>query len=722
MKFLTKLIITIVGLTSVSVPIAMGGTYKLESNQNSETLNEETNEVYTLTQGDTTLKVNKDTLYFEVTKGNSTWNSGKVLETDEDITNSRRAFIESPLTVYFLTSNGGESSFSIFDSRHEDTTRVSFHEENDGFSADLRIRDGNNANLSLEINLTLNVKITDDGLNIYITDLEENLEATNRLSRLVIYPGFDASYGLVDGYALIPDGSGAIINYNEPTNARSALSLTTYDSDIGVRNNGRTSTTSNVLTLPMYAVNNLNSSYMVTIESGSEYSSLNSKVATMSDNYNLNYFSFTYREIFYRYFGISDSTRRPEPQENANQFLPNLTYHLYDDKLTYSEFAKEYQDYLLTNNLLNKASELESSLRLEFLMSESKPSMFGREVIAMTDTNFVKEVCEELKDEVNVDVSLLGASKGGYTNSYPNNFPLEKKTGSEGDYKDLISYLNSFGIETNFIVDYIRAFSDSSISDKDLAMNMSEKYIESNDIHPGSELIFNHLTLNKTKDKINGDLGLINELNTSGLDFTSIGNTLYSSYHNQVFSRTEAIKVYQDILSSLDLNVNLRKPNLYMYNYFNDYLETPISNSGFLIETSSIPFIPMVLSGYKNMYSSALNLNYLGTNQILNLIDYNVNPTYLLTKESAIELFQTSSEYIFSSMYSDWKEEIINSITLVNDILKEVSGANFINREEISNNVYKNTYSNNKEIIVNYSDNDFTYNGITIESSSAEVF
>ena len=73
-------------------------------------------------------------------------------------------------------------------------------------------------------------------------------------------------------------------------------------------------------------------------------------------------------------------------------------------------------------------------------------------------------------------------------------------------------------------------------------------------------------------------------------------------------------------------------------------------------------------------------------------------------------------------MYSDWKEEIINSITLVNDILKEVSGANFINREEISNNVYKNTYSNNKEIIVNYSDNDFTYNGITIESSSAEVF
>ena len=60
MKFLTKLIITIVGLTSVSVPIAMGGTYKLESNQNSETLNEETNEVYTLTQGDTTLKVNRN--------------------------------------------------------------------------------------------------------------------------------------------------------------------------------------------------------------------------------------------------------------------------------------------------------------------------------------------------------------------------------------------------------------------------------------------------------------------------------------------------------------------------------------------------------------------------------------------------------------------------------------------------------------------------------------
>lgn len=724
MKFLVKLFLAATAVTSVSVPIAIEASKNSAAKEN-QNVTREIENPYVVSSNGYTLNVDPETLYFEVSKGDQVWNSGAVNPDDDNLRDARESFIVSPITIGFMTSNGSENYFSMFDRQHRNLTEITFNEEETGFSADIQLLDGNARNRRLDVTLTLHVNIVEDGLNIYVDNIVENTETTNRLSYLNIYPGFEASYGLIDGYALIPDGSGALIDYSVPTNATRLLTLTTYDADSGIRKTSRKSTSSDIYSLPMYGLNNGNKSTLVTLESGAEYSSFNSKSAGITDDYNLNYFTFIFREIYHRFSGISESSFSIVPMENAKEFIPSLTYHLYDEKLSYGSFAQKYRDYLLDNNLLTAAQDLESNLRLEFMMSESKSALFGREVVVMSDVNFVKDVVNELVDTQNMklDVSMLGYKSGGMTNSYPNNFPVEGRTGGENGYRDLGSYLEGKNIDYTFSADYVRSFEESGISNYDLAMNMSEKYIEISDYHPGNELVFNLLTLNKTRDLINDDVDYIKGINGKGVDFLSIGNSLYSSNYNQVFTRTDAVKFYQDTLNNLDYEVNLRKPNLYLYNNFTNYLEAPTSNSGFLMETESIPFLSMVLSGYKNLYSSALNLNYLGQSQILGLIDYNINPTYLVTEESAINLFQTSSEYIFSSMYSDWKEEIINTYQMVNSVLREVSGAEFLSRTKIEgHNAYANTYNNNKTIVVNYENSPVSYEGHEVAALSSEVF
>ena len=673
---------------------------------------------YTMDNGDYTLKLDRYNLSFEITKNSKTWSSGKVDPSDNKITSLREAFLQSPATIYF---NGGESYFSIFDSNHRETTTIRFSASGDTLKARIGVLDGRRTSPNLSMNFTINYQLVDDGLIISVSDISENEEGKNKFSKLAIYPGFGMSYLQNDGYFLIPDGSGALIDLSTPSHARSPLQLRTYGKDMGVATDTRTIYSGEQLSMPMYAIADNEKTLMSTIEGGQEFSELNSKVAGMSDSYNASWWTFHFKEMTYQYMGISESSRKPVLQENMNEFTPIIHYHLYDEAMEYYDIAAKYQEYLLNNQLLNNDRYGNAKLRLEFLMSENKKALFGNEVFKMTSANFIENKMKELNELGNdFTVSLKGYSEGGYTNSYPNTFPIEGRTGSSGDYKELGKYLKDNDMSLNFNVDLLRSFSGNS---NKLAMNMSQKLISSNDYVNGTNVKFYRQTPNSAVNLLNKYEANVDKYNASGFDFTSIGSDLYSTYYHEKNSRTDSINKLTNAIKEFNYQKNMRKPNLYMYPYFNNYLDTPTSSSAYMIETSSVPFLQMVLSGYKSFYSTPINLNYLGEKQLLELIDYNTSPSYLLTEEDTMKLIDSpASSYIYSSVYDVWENDIKNSYDKVISVLKQVEGQRFISRIELSPKVYKNTYENGKVIIINYSSNPYSYSLKEVLPLSYEVF
>ena len=716
MKILHKLLL----LTALALPVgASAGIAAYQINKNNKSVQSDIHQdgdYYVMESSDYTFKIDAFDLSFTIQKGEKIWNSGKVEETDEEITGLRKAFLTNPVTIYSYNSSGGESNFSIFDTNHKATTTVVVSPRSNKITAKVSVLDGKRATPTLKMSFNINYALIEDGLSISITDINEDEGNKNTLSKMAIYPGFGMSYQLNDGYFLIPDGSGALIDLSTKTHAQSSMQLTTYGKDFGIAANNRTYYSPEQLSMPMYAICDSTKAMMTTVESGQEYSELNASVYGVSDNYNVSYFRFNFKEITYQYLGLSESNRRSVPQEKRNDFEPELHYHLYDEKLEYYDVAKKYQSYLFDNKLLSKDKYSDTSLRLEFLMQENKKALFGKETIHMTSTDFIKDKVQSLLDVGNdFSVTLRGYTSGGFGGSYPYSFS------STPSYKDLGEYLGEHNVDLNFNVDVVRSFSDNH--GNKLAMNMSQKLISTADYVNGTGESFYRVNPNESANLVKEYEKKITNNHGTGFDFTSLGFDLFSTYYHEENTRTSSIGVYQSALNDVAIKKNMRKPNLYMFPYFNNYLDAPTSSSGYVLETESIPFLAMVLSGYKSFYSSPINLNYLGEKQLLQLIDYNVCPSFLLTEKDTTKLIDSpASSYIYSSVYDVWENDIINSYHKVIDVLKQVEGSCFIKREMLSKQVYKNTYENGKSIVINYSSEPVTVEGREVKAMSSEVF
>jgi hypothetical protein len=103
------------------------------------------------------------------------------------------------------------------------------------------------------------------------------------------------------------------------------------------------------------------------------------------------------------------------------------------------------------------------------------------------------------------------------------------------------------------------------------------------------------------------------------------------------------------------------------------------------------------------------------------MVDYNVYPSFLLTKESSAKLDDTALQYIYCSQYDNLEEAVNVYYNFVNESLKQVAGQSIENREIVSEGVSKVTYSNGKTIYVNYTNVDVTVDGIEVPKKGHKV-
>lgn len=734
-----KLVVKILLLGAIALPVGTSAViYSIEhKNDNNDVMRDpdihNDGDYIVMSDYGYELKLDRYNLGFEITKGGKTWKSGQLdpSELDDEgygtITSGyMEAFFKSPITIYY---GDGDTYYSIVDETsltylYVRTKSFSFETSNNEIVAKVNTGYGKKATeLSVSISFNIHYQILEDGLRIYLSDIVEG-EATNKVTKIAIYPGFGMSYMQNDEKFLIPDGSGAIIDLSKPSSAKKALTLKVYGEDIGLGFSTRTYYSSEQLSMPMYAAYDNEKALITTIYEGEEHADLYARTSSNSHEvnnmYNYIHYIFALRDSYPQYYGVGEKDYTNIIHENIYDYHPGIEYHLYDESLEYYDIAKKYQEYLVNNGLLIKSTNLDNRLRLEFLMAENKKALFGNELVKMTSVSYIKDKMEELKEVGNeFSVSLRGYTQGGFNGSYPYTFPIESQTGSAGQYKDLATSLSNRNIDVNYNVDLVRSFK------KDLkknALNESQKIISSKDYVNGTRIDFYRINPNETVNLINKYDNQLSSNHGTGLDFTSIGYELFSTYFRERNTREQAREKYISAMKEFTHLRNVRKPNQYMYQAFDRYLDTPTSSSNFIIENESIPFLQMVLSGYKTFASSPINLNYLGEKQLLELVDYNVSPSFLLTEKDTMNLIDSpASSYIYSSVYDVWKNDIINSYNKVINVLNQVNGQEFIKREVIDNNIIKNTYEN-KCIVINYSSNPYVYQGTEIAPLSSGVF
>lgn len=579
----------------------------------------------------------------------------------------------------------------------------------------------------LEMDLTL---AEDGGLHLSIPfrsiveSKKDETEAKNRYQLVYVMPylALGDSYGLPaeKSFLFVPDGCGAIADLSKQTLASTEYDHRVYGEDLGMQgNNGvlriASSSPEKEIKMPTFGLAYPDQAGVsAIIEGGAPYADIYASLAGMSTNYNFACARFNYREEYYRYVDRAGN--------GTNDFLDDpytydasLTYHFLAKGATLGMMADCYRSYLKKNSLLPTSEEKEASLRLEYLVSESKATMFGDSEVTMTSANDVNAALADLSltDLGKPNLAFLGYQKGGWSQSDYSRFAYASAL-KEGNYRSFAEKANA----VSFDFDYALPRSSSKgYGDGNLAMSISNQGIYSYDplTYASSASTKERVLLNlaKTTDKFNCDATALKTISNASFSLKDFGTTLFSSHYGYLADRAKVASDYESLLTKGGIKTDLGMPNAYLLKQAQSIIETDVESSSYYFAPYSVPFYTMVLSGSTSFYSKPLNLNFDG-DTALRLIEHDVNPSFLLTGADSISLYQTSSSYLFSSEYSSWKDKIIALATKVKSALDPFRGVHMKNYARLADGVSVSLYSNGKSLYVNHTGNDFVTGSLSI--------
>jgi len=645
------------------------------------------------------------------------WHSGldEPIEGDR-LNTSWRAFARGGLSIEYFDRRGSNTRVSIDNSTH--TLNVTQIEQ--GISAILTFDD-------FGITVEMRLLLEEEGIRVEIpadSIREDNEEF--RLSRVYVFPFLGATRGgTVPGYMFLPDGVGSLVHYADTTPARNMFYGRYYGADLGMI--GRRLYSDEIvapipISYPVFGAvhGEGENAFISVVENGASYGEVQMHPSGIITNFNFIYNAFIYNQTYFQATNRSgDGVTTIQRQTNHFDAVVHYRF-LTGDEADYVGMAHSYRQYLLDNNLLrhNEFTNSDIGIRLEFLGGDKEKVMAWHEFISMTTVEQVNEVLDGLQLP-NTEVIYYGWQPLGASSMHPLSFRIENNLGSLDDIRNLADRVHADG--GNFSLYYnpqAAIFAESGYSSRsDLAMAITNTAIGE-----FQRDAFEFFTINALENRHTRFTNNLQGQLDTGLALDSIGWTLYSDFRDSSrMNRQESLIAYQELLSETDFRLTFYRPNDYFYGIAESYYDMPLSDNGYIFSTETVPFLPIVLSGHIPYYGSALNFSSNLQVDLLRHVEYGIYSSYFLTYEPTSEIINTDSWWIYTSSYEQWGDQVRDSYAWMNDLLAPVAGQEIIDHQQLASDVYMTTYANNRQIIVNYSEQSFTYENAVIAAQDAIV-
>ena len=616
-----------------------------------------------------------------------------------------------------------------------------------------RLSDANHWALDIEFDtidvaLRVHAYFSEKGVEFEIMPEEVTGEDIKMVNKIIIAPFLDAQGGKIipydsedgydnankidkpanDGYIFIPDGPGALIRFKKNDVVISSYTSYAYGRDVTSSMKSDTYESSYLtpkqMTLPLFGISigdDTEAAFIAYATSGDEYLNVTAMPYNNKTWYNFAYASFIVNETFWQNLTASNTgegfTTTRETVEVQNY---KIQYHfLAGDGSTdglpasYVGMALAYKSYLEENGLenLKDSQAQEIPLRLDFLMSDVKKDLFGYEDVVVTSLEDVEDIYGYYNDQglSNINTGLIGYRSGGVTAGRIGDSSISSSIGGKAGMKSLLETASSYGYDVSLSTDYayITELQFNSLFNPSPAKHISGQYFSYTINNYQTIDTFNLLRTDKALDWINSDVSYAEKLDMSSITIDGISNTLFSEYKRELTRFANKTNIIDGFNEIDELKINAVNPNAYLLTYVDRYLEAPIYSSHFLIETDTVPFLQLVLASNMEMYASYGNFNITTENDVLRMIDYNVYPSFILTKEPSYYLVDTNSFIYYSTQFDFYQEEIVEVYDKINAALKEVQNADWIGRTVIADGVIRNNYSNGVQIYINYNNTDF---------------
>ena len=552
------------------------------------------------------------------------------------------------------------------------------------------------------------------------------------MSYVSVLPYFGAAGTEQEGYMLLPEGGGALIDYNNGKLSQSAYYANLYGWDYATERKEVISETRNAF--PVFGMGQPDGSFICVIEGASSYAGINADIAGRFNNYNFVYAK--YNVIHYDRFNVSNRTA---------QLLYMYEKQIPDDTVVQRYFFTEGDNYVDMANIYGKYLRRDPELRYESASADvpvnvelvgaidKKVPKLGvpvKTVLPMTTFEQADAIISELLEEgiKDLNVRMTGWANGGVRQKVLTGVHTLNELGGDSGMKKLIASAKDKGI--NLFFDGISCFAyDSGLLEGFLPFSNAARFTTRE-----QAILYNYSTVTYRQSDwqdvyylVRPDYAqkcadnLINALkdrDAAGVAFRDIGNLLSADYYMQNTVTREQVKemnvqTLRDAVAK-GLKISIKEGNNYAIPYADMITDMNLTGNTYAIIDHRIPFYQIALHGMKDYTGESINLAGDYQTALLECAEYGAGLNFTFMKEDTSVLRDSMYSCYRAASYDRWKDIVTPMIRRYQTEMAGLNRQTIVDHKQLAEEVSETTYADGTKVYVNYSSLDYRGNGVTI--------
>lgn len=614
-------------------------------------------------------------------------NSGRIWWSNPinaDISGARSAQLQELKTA--LTIKSGEPAARR---TRDERGRAKFKKISGGIEAEY---DFSNAETKVPVIYVLE----EDHLRVTIKTSEIKEENPGKIiTVLTLLSTFGAADETEEGYFVVPDGSGALINFNNGKSGYKEYSGKVYGEDITAVKTTKPAKLQPVY-LPMFGIVKGDSAIMAVADKGDAAATINAYVSGQKSRvyYNYCYFSFDLRTTD-QYLMGGDSNPLTV-FENHGILIPEIEVRYYPfsssdgSDVDYTDVAAKYREYLIRDKGVTKSQHAGNvSLYADFYGGTLKNrSILGVPIkmsYAATEYNDARRILGILNDK-GVDRIVSGYNQwtaDDIKNNVVDSVSPAGLLGGKKDFNSLLDYSAQNNISLYPFADNLTFNSGNGyFTFSDTAVRVSTAFsrqIKYDLAHGVENRFYKPLSLLSPASFDRVFSGLSESYVKYGLEnigVSSLSSAIYGDYGRKAISREKTKEYLIEGFKKLDENVGsvmAREANAYLLPYVDHISKVTLSSGKHDAFDADIPFYQLVMHGLKPYSTKAVNGSPRTADTILRAIAAGSCLSFDFTGATADDMKDTEYDSLYYADYRYWTDDAAGAYKLSKDILGDVS-------------------------------------------------
>ena len=582
-----------------------------------------------------------------------------------------------------------------------------------------------------QIMIPLRITLTDWGIeaSVEVEQIEENAE--NYVLDVGLLPFFGAGGVGDDGYMVVPDGCGALIEFNNGKQGLVKYSDGIYGFDRILTGEYKTKLKENS-PLPLFGIKNGDAGYAAIVTDSAAAAGVVAGVSKSGSGYNHVYPTFTLRSSgMYRMGGYYEKEIRTFEKGESRIKKCTVDYRLLEEgNANYAGMAKAFSDYLKESTGLESQNKELTSLFLELYgairVNQSVlgiPTKVTKPLTTFAQARMLTEkLMENGVDRLMVDYQDIDSA--AIRGKVPSSIKPDGKLGGAGGYKKLKTFLDGAGVPLISNVNLTTfAQSGNGVSKSNHVAKLFTGI-------PGVKYTFKlstnmaDYTAPRTYYLAPRELARVagryvkryNEAVYGSVGLDNLATDLYSDFSKNGSGRQEALDLVAEAAAKM-----AKKSTLYVRGG-TDYL---LPYTGYLFDMTddisyadivdrAIPLFQLAIAEFVPYSLTAVNGQSDPDEQLLKCVEYGGDLKFNFTYEKFGVITDPALGYLNGIWYEPWFEQAVNDYKRL-AALETITGPRVItDHNMIEPGIFITTYAGGARVAVNYTNEQITVEGVAV--------